>query len=48
MCDFGEYKIEALIVKESFDNFTDAYEQYQKLVKTTPCCITINKNKGEQ
>jgi|GEM_PF-5172943 len=48
VCDFDEYRIEALIVKDSFENFTDAYTQYQNLIKTTPCCIIINKNEGEK
>lgn len=33
------------ILNKSFDNFTEAYIEFQKLIKTTPCCIILNKEK---
>jgi len=35
---------QAMILNKYFDNFTDAYIEFQKLIKTTPCCIVLSKN----
>ena len=44
VCNFGDGEVQALILNKSFDNFTDIYIEFQKLIKTVPCCIIINKN----
>lgn len=43
--NFDETTIQAVILNKTFDNFTDAYIEFQKLIKTTPCCIILNKEK---
>jgi hypothetical protein len=40
---YGEGEIQPSILNKSFDNFTDAYFEFQKLIKTTPCCIVLKK-----
>ena len=46
VCDFDETTMQAIILNKTFENFTDAYIEFQKLIKTTPCCIILNK--GEE
>lgn len=46
VCSFGEAEFQAMILNKSFDDFRDAYFEFQKLIKSTPCCIILN-NKGE-
>jgi len=48
VCSFGEGDIQAMILNKSFDNFTDVYVEFQKLVKTTPCCIILNKGENNE
>jgi len=43
VCNFGDFEIQAMILSKRFDNFTDAYVEFQKLIKTMPCCIILNK-----
>ena len=45
VCRFDEVTIQPMILNKSFDNFTDAYIEFQKLIKTIPCCIILNKEK---
>jgi hypothetical protein len=45
VCDFDEVTIQAMVLNKTFENFTDAYVEFQKLIKTTPCCIILNKEK---
>lgn len=43
MGSYGPGDFEPLLLNKSFDNFMDAYFAFQKLIKTIPCCIILNK-----
>lgn len=43
MGDFGFGELQPLILNKTFDNFTDIYFEFQKLIKIKPCCIILNK-----
>ena len=43
MGDLGFGSFQPLLLNKFFDNFTEAYLEFQKLIKTTPCCIILNK-----
>ena len=43
MGDFGNGDMQPLLLNKKFESFTDAYLAFQKLIKTIPCCIIINK-----
>lgn len=47
VCDFDETTMQAIILNKTFENFTDAYIEFQKLIKTTPCCIILNKGESK-
>lgn len=40
---FGEGDFHPSFLYKSFENFMDAYYEFQKITKTIPCCIVINK-----
>jgi hypothetical protein len=42
------YEMFPLIMIKKFDFFGDAYVEFQKLVKTTPCCIVLNKGEKNE
>ncbi len=43
MGSYGEGDFQPLLLNAKFESFTDAYLAFQKLIKTTPCCIILNK-----
>jgi hypothetical protein len=43
MGNYGVGEVQPLLLNKIFDNFTDAYFEFQKLIKTIPCCIILNK-----
>ena len=43
MGSYGAGDFEPLLLNERFDDFMDAYFAFQKLIKTIPCCIILNK-----
>ena len=45
VCFFDENNPQSLIVLKSFESFTEAYNEFKELIKTTPCCIILNKEK---
>lgn len=45
MGSFGPGDFQPLLLNKSFDDFMDAYFAFQTLIKTTPCCIILNKEK---
>jgi hypothetical protein len=47
VCDFDEFTIQAMVLNKVFENFTDAYLEFQKLIKKTPCCIILNKGENK-
>jgi hypothetical protein len=48
ICDFDEFAVQAMILNKSFENFTDAYFAFRQLIKTTPCCIILNKGEKNE
>ena len=47
VCKFDENTVQAMILNKSFDNFTDVYIEFQKLIKKIPCCIILNKGENK-
>lgn len=47
MVSFGDGDLQPLLLNKSFENFTDAYLEFQKLIKTIPCCIIIKKGENK-
>jgi len=45
VCSYAGGELQPMFLNKTFENFTDAYFQFQKLIKTTPCCIILNKEK---
>jgi hypothetical protein len=46
VCFFEEKNVQSLILIKSFDNFTDVYTEFKKLIRTIQCCIVLN-DKGD-
>jgi len=42
---FSEGDFQPLLLHKSYEEFADAYFSFQQLIKTTPCCIILNKEK---
>jgi len=47
MLSFGSGELQPLILNKSFENFVDAYVQFQKLIKTTSRCIILNEGENK-
>lgn len=44
---YGPGDFRPLLLSKAFDDFMDAYFEFQKLIKTTPCCIILNKGENK-
>ena len=44
---FGEGDFTPLFLNSKFDNFMDAYFEFEKLIKIKPCCIILNNKKND-
>jgi hypothetical protein len=45
--DFGAGDYQPFLLNKTFDNFIEAYIEFQKLIKTIPCCIILNKGENK-
>lgn len=47
IASYGSNDFHPLLLNKTFDDFMDAYFEFQKLIKTTPCCIILNKGENK-